>query len=111
MARKMFAEGQAVEVQGVGRVNWRPAVYVSVSVRGRHIVKNGDGHRVVPDDRIRAVDETKGDREPIERLRGGWVKFEPLRCDLCTGFAVWQHRAGGLRCRSCPRPGDQTQKR
>ncbi len=28
----------------------------------------------------------------------------PPCCDICGNLARWQHPAGGLRCRDCPRP-------
>lgn len=33
-----------------------------------------------------------------------WVPYRSQRCDLCDRAAVWQHPAGGWRCRLCPRP-------
>jgi hypothetical protein len=37
----------------------------------------------------------------------GWVRFEPITCDLCRKVATWKHPAGGLRCDTCPKPKDQ----
>lgn len=46
------------------------------------------------------------DRRSCERARrrGGWVKLETRKCDLCSRPATWAHPKGGLRCGRCPRP-------
>lgn len=33
-----------------------------------------------------------------------WKRIEPPTCDTCDRRAVYEHPAGGLRCRTCPRP-------
>jgi hypothetical protein len=37
-------------------------------------------------------------------MKTTWLKFEPVKCDLCNKNARWKHPEGGLRCNDCPRP-------
>lgn len=88
---------------------------VGAKPRGRNVLRvTYDPAARVRAERVgkRLAEETIGRIERAldrQSARGTWAKLppppKPPTCDLCDRRAVWAHRAGGLRCGKCPRPG------